>query len=69
MAIMDAEYISQTKGPRILGIFWAFFSVSVVMVSLRLYVRARMLRNMGLDDYIIVSAVVCTVQFISVHSE
>lgn len=64
---MDPEYINQTKGPRILGIFWSFFSVSVVMISLRLYIRARMLRNIGLDDYIIVAAMVCTSQFISVH--
>ncbi|KAJ5943675.1 hypothetical protein N7516_003843 [Penicillium verrucosum] len=56
MATTDPEYISQKKGPRILGVFWAFYSVSVVMVSLRLYIRARMLKNIGLDDYIIVAA-------------
>ncbi|KAJ5411069.1 uncharacterized protein N7487_005428, partial [Penicillium crustosum] len=56
MATMDAEYIHQKKGPRILGVFWAFYSVSAVMVSLRLYIRARMLKNIGLDDYIIVAA-------------
>ncbi|KAJ5499347.1 hypothetical protein N7453_008398 [Penicillium expansum] len=59
---MDAEYMNQTKGPRILGVFWAFFSVSVVMVSLRLCIRARMLKNIGLDDYIIVAAMVCPFQ-------
>lgn len=60
MATMDAEYINQTKGPRILGVFWAFFSVSVVMVSLRFYIRVRVLRNIGLDDYIVLVAMVCT---------
>ncbi|KAJ6188151.1 hypothetical protein N7519_003059 [Penicillium mononematosum] len=63
MAIMDAEYMTQTKGPRILGVFWAFFSVSVVMVSLRLYIRARMLRNIGLDDYIIVFAMIMVASY------
>ncbi|KAJ5384077.1 hypothetical protein N7517_001988 [Penicillium concentricum] len=63
MATMDAEYMNQTKGPRILGVFWAFFSVSVVMVSLRLYIRARMLRNTGLDDYIIVAAMVMVTSY------
>ncbi|RAL10942.1 uncharacterized protein BO97DRAFT_392894 [Aspergillus homomorphus CBS 101889] len=50
---MGLENASQTKGPRILGIFWAFFSVSAVMVSARLYIRTRMLKNLGPDDYII----------------
>ncbi|CAG7953771.1 unnamed protein product [Penicillium nalgiovense] len=63
MATMDPEYINQTKGPRILGIFWSFFSVSVVMISLRLYIRARMLRNIGLDDYIIVAAMIMVASY------
>ncbi|KAL4920631.1 hypothetical protein BDW62DRAFT_8575 [Aspergillus aurantiobrunneus] len=50
---MDAATASETKGPRILGVFWAFFIVSVLMVSARLYIRARWLRNIGLDDYLI----------------
>ncbi|KAJ5508188.1 hypothetical protein N7527_010331 [Penicillium freii] len=63
MATMDAEYINQKKGTRILGVFWAFYSVSVVMVSLRLYIRARMLKNIGLDDYIIVVAMVMVTSY------
>ncbi|KAJ5835420.1 hypothetical protein N7447_001446 [Penicillium robsamsonii] len=31
---MDAEYMSQTKGPRILGVFWAFFSVMVTSYTI-----------------------------------
>ncbi|KAJ5513695.1 hypothetical protein N7463_003247 [Penicillium fimorum] len=42
---MDAEYMSQTKGPRILGVFWAFFG------------------NIGLDDYIIVTAMVMVTSY------
>lgn len=52
------EYASQTKGPRILGVFWSFFLVSVLMVSARLYIRMRWLKNIGLDDYIIAVAMV-----------
>ncbi|KAL4954413.1 hypothetical protein BDW69DRAFT_194059 [Aspergillus filifer] len=52
------EYAAQTKGPRIVGIFWAFYAISLVMVSARLYIRARWLRNIGLDDYIIAAAMV-----------
>ncbi|RDW63230.1 uncharacterized protein DSM5745_10341 [Aspergillus mulundensis] len=55
---MGAAYADQTKGPRILGVFWAFYTVSVFMVTARLYIRARWLRNIGLDDYIIAVSMV-----------
>ncbi|KAL4938830.1 hypothetical protein BDV06DRAFT_200073 [Aspergillus oleicola] len=58
MDTSSPEYAAQTKGPRIVGIFWAFYGVSLVMVSARLYIRARWLRNIGLDDYIIAGAMV-----------
>jgi hypothetical protein len=66
MAAISPEYANQTKGPRIIGLFWAFFSVSVLLVSARLYIRARMLKNIGLDDYIIATAMV---SFTPGHSE
>lgn len=58
MADMSAEYASETKGPKIVGVFWAFFAMSVMMVGARLFIRARMLKNIGLDDYIIATAMV-----------
>ncbi|KAL2862681.1 uncharacterized protein BJX67DRAFT_385380 [Aspergillus lucknowensis] len=51
-------YASETKGPMILCVFWAFFFVSALLVSARLYIRAWWLRNIGLDDYIIAGAMV-----------
>jgi hypothetical protein len=59
MADIPPHIASQTKGPRILGIFWAFYAVSLLMVSARLYIRARWLKNIGLDDYIIAASMVC----------
>lgn len=53
MPPLSAEYVSETKAPQILGTFWAFFIISVIMVSARLYIRVKMLRNVGLEDYII----------------
>lgn len=58
MESITPEYASQTKGPRILGVFWAFYLVSVLLVSARLYIRIRWLKNIGLDDYIIAVAMV-----------
>ncbi|KAL4804203.1 hypothetical protein BDV18DRAFT_162611 [Aspergillus unguis] len=55
---MDPDYASETKGPQVLGVFWAFYIMSLVMVTARLYIRARWLRNIGLDDYIIVLCMV-----------
>ncbi|KGO77537.1 hypothetical protein PITC_059770 [Penicillium italicum] len=55
--------MSQTNGPRILGLFWAFGSVIVVMVSLRLYITVRLINNIGLDDYIIVAAMVIVISY------
>lgn len=53
MAPFSADYVNESKAPQILGTFWAFFIVSIIMVSARLYIRAKMLRNIGLEDYII----------------
>ncbi|KAL3489188.1 hypothetical protein BJX62DRAFT_226740 [Aspergillus germanicus] len=58
MEQIPSHIASETKGPRILGIFWAFYTVSVLMVSARLYIRARWLKNIGLDDYIIAASMV-----------
>jgi hypothetical protein len=59
MTAISPEYASQTKGPWIIGVFWAFFSVSVLMVSARLYIRSRMLKNIGSDDHIVAASMVC----------
>ncbi|KAJ5172352.1 hypothetical protein N7492_004945 [Penicillium capsulatum] len=66
---MSPEYTGQTKGPKILGLFWAFFTVSLVMVSARMYIRARMLKNLGLDDYIIAAATVMLASYTIVTTE
>lgn len=61
MATMSAAVAAETKAPRILGTFWAFYGISVLMVSARLWTRASALKNMGLDDYIIAGAMVSNV--------
>ncbi|KAL2844821.1 hypothetical protein BJY01DRAFT_235157 [Aspergillus pseudoustus] len=58
LLMIPPHIASQTKGPRILGIFWAFYAVSVLMVSARLWIQARWLRNIGLDDYLIAASMV-----------
>ncbi|ODM17646.1 hypothetical protein SI65_07321 [Aspergillus cristatus] len=40
MASHPAEYLSQTKGPKIIGVFWVMTGLTLVMVASRLYIRA-----------------------------
>ena len=52
------QYASESKGPRILGVFWSFFALSTVLVSAQLYIRAKILQNIGPEDYMIIGAMV-----------
>lgn len=61
MASHSAEYLSQTKGPKIIGVFWAMTGLTLVMVISRLYIRASVLRNMGSDDWLIAASMVSSV--------
>ncbi|KAL4802205.1 hypothetical protein BDV18DRAFT_167068 [Aspergillus unguis] len=55
---MDPKDANETQGPTMLGVAWAFYFLSLIMVTARLYTRARWLRNIGLDDYIIAACMV-----------
>ncbi|KAH8691904.1 hypothetical protein BGW36DRAFT_400054 [Talaromyces proteolyticus] len=43
----------QNKGPTILGVMWATTSTALVFVVARVYTRGKILKKMGLDDYLI----------------
>lgn len=46
------------NGTAIIAIVGSFTAVSALFVAARLYVRVKLLRNLGLDDYLIVLAMV-----------
>lgn len=50
----------ENRGPEILAVCGALVGLALVVVLLRVYVRARMVRHLGLDDYTIIAAMVCT---------
>ncbi|KAL4916733.1 hypothetical protein BDW62DRAFT_218556 [Aspergillus aurantiobrunneus] len=52
MAVPDRGWV-------ILAVSWPLFSVCLVLVALRLWVRTRILRSLGWDDAFIVLAMVC----------
>lgn len=48
-----------TNAPAILTITGTFFGVATLVVLLRCYVRISMLKVFGIDDYLMVVALVC----------
>jgi hypothetical protein len=47
------------KGPKILAVLWGLTGFTTVIVAARMYIRGRMLRNVGIDDWLIVFSLVC----------
>ena len=52
------EEIAFDNSPQILAITGTFFTMAAIMVLLRCYVRAHMLKVFGIDDYIMVLGMV-----------
>ena len=46
------------KGPKILAVLWALTGLTFMIVLARIFIRVKMLRNFGIDDYLIVIAMV-----------
>ncbi|KAE8332509.1 hypothetical protein BDV39DRAFT_216605 [Aspergillus sergii] len=48
------------KGPRILAVVWTLSALTTIFVAARVYIRQWLIRNAGIDDYIIVVALCLT---------
>ncbi|OKL55304.1 hypothetical protein UA08_09457 [Talaromyces atroroseus] len=57
--------MAQDKGPTILIVMWTTTSIATLFVAARLFTRIRILRNIGLDDYLIASSMVIGLLFVS----
>lgn len=55
-SILTAEYIAYTNAPELLTQFGALFGVATVIVLLRCYVRAVMIKSFGKDDWLMLLA-------------
>ncbi|KAL4781244.1 hypothetical protein BJX76DRAFT_360108 [Aspergillus varians] len=44
---------SDDKGPKILAVLWGLTGFTFVVVAARMFIRGKMLRNFGLDDWLI----------------
>ena len=47
-----------SNGPGIIAVVGTFTGISALFVAARLYVRIKLMRNLGSDDYLIVLAMV-----------
>lgn len=45
--------VSDNRGPEILAVVWTLTGLTTIMVVARIYIRSALLRNLGLDDYLI----------------
>ncbi|BCR95498.1 uncharacterized protein AKAW2_20438S [Aspergillus luchuensis] len=63
MAAVSPEYAHQTKGPRILAVFWAMTSLAILAVAARLFIRIKVLRNPGADDWLIAASMVFSISY------
>lgn len=55
---VTAENINDDKGPKILAVLWTLTALTTMMVMARIFIRVRMLKNFGIDDYLIVISMV-----------
>lgn len=59
-------YADETKGPKILAVFWVLTAFTLLIVISRLYIRAGVLRNMGADDWLITASMVSMPSSVSI---
>lgn len=58
MPVLTPEDFAFNNAPEILAITGSFFAAAALVVVLRCYVRIAMLKVVGIDDYIMVVAMV-----------
>lgn len=65
---MEAHKGSPTddKGPKILAVLWGLTGFTLIVVSARLTIRAKMLRNFGLDDWLIAFSMVMGIVYCAI---
>ncbi|PYI00144.1 hypothetical protein BO71DRAFT_393762 [Aspergillus ellipticus CBS 707.79] len=63
MTTVSSDYESQNKGPRILAVFWILTGLATVAVSARLFIRMKILRNPGADDWLVAVSMVFSLSY------
>jgi len=58
MPTTDEEYLSESRGPVLLPTMWTLAALTTVFVAARIFVRVWMVRRPGIDDGLIIMALV-----------
>lgn len=56
--VVTAENLNQDKGPKILAVLWTLTALATLTVAARIFIRLRMLKAFGIDDYLIIVAII-----------
>lgn len=64
--VVTKENMNDDKGPKILSVLWILTALTTLIVTARIFIRLRMLRNFGVDDYLIVVSVVMSLAYCGV---
>lgn len=60
---VTAENADDDKGPKILAVLWTLTALTFFMVTARTFIRIKMLKNFGIDDYLIVFAMMLGIAY------
>ena len=53
MEILPPPGGDQNRGPELLAVTWTFTSFAVLVVTLKIYTRVNILRDLALDDFFV----------------
>lgn len=55
---VTVENENDDKGPKILAVLWTLTALTFCMVTARIFIRLKMLKSFGIDDYLIIISMV-----------
>ncbi|KAL8404637.1 hypothetical protein RB594_009480 [Gaeumannomyces avenae] len=67
LKFQPGERENYNRGPEIIGVSCTFAAMAFVVVCLRVWVRIRIIRQMAVEDYLMVLAVVMLVALVAIH--
>ncbi|KAJ5163102.1 uncharacterized protein N7500_004932 [Penicillium coprophilum] len=65
---VTAENLHDDKGPKILAVLWTLTGLTAIMVVARVYIRLKVLRNFGMDDYLIVLSMIMGLAYCAIST-
>ncbi|EER25284.1 hypothetical protein D8B26_007908 [Coccidioides posadasii str. Silveira] len=54
------------KGPMLLAVMWSLTIVTAIIVTARIYIRAKIVRNLGPDDWLIIAGMALGIVYVAI---